>query len=103
MFTFVDWNLFDDCQAWCDATTGTAIERRTKLGDPARREGLRSRLPRVITEEFDQIFVVQVAREDMKEYEGMTLREFGDRTGKHPVDAMLDLAVADDDLPARRE
>ena len=32
----------------------------------------------------------------MKEYEGLTLREFAERTGKHPVDAMLDLAVADD-------
>ena len=26
----------------------------------------------------------------------MTLREMGERTGKHPADAMLDLAVADD-------
>jgi len=95
-FTFVDWNLFDECQAWCDATTGTADERKTKLADPARREALRARLPRVITDEFDQIFVTQVARDDMKEYEGLTLREFGERTGKHPVDAMLDLAVADD-------
>ena len=95
-FTFVDWNLFDECQAWCDATTGSTAERKAKLGDPARRESLRSRVPRVITDEFDQIFVTQVAREDMKEYEGMTLREFGERTGKHPVDAMLDLAVADD-------
>jgi N-acyl-D-aspartate/D-glutamate deacylase len=95
-FTFVDWNLFDECQAWCDATTGTADERKTKLADPARREALRARLPRVITDEFDQIFVTQVARDDMKEYEGLTLREFSERTGKHPVDAMLDLAVADD-------
>ena len=95
MFTFVDWNLFDDCQAWCEATTGTTAERQLKLGDSSRREALRSHLPRVITEEFDQIFVVQIARDDLKEYEGLTLREFAERTGKHPVDAMLDLAVAD--------
>src|SRR5216683_605094 len=96
MFTFVDWNLFDECQAWCDATTGTGDERKAKLADPGRREALRARLPRVITDEFEQIFVTQVERDDMKEYEGLTLREFGERTGKHPVDAMLDLAVADD-------
>ena len=26
-FTFEDWNLFDDSQAWCEATTGTREER----------------------------------------------------------------------------
>jgi N-acyl-D-amino-acid deacylase len=95
-FTFVDWNLFDECQAWCDATTGTPAERKAKLGDPARRESLRAQMPRVITNEFDQIFITTVERADLKEFEGLTLREAGERTGKHPVDAMLDLAVADD-------
>jgi N-acyl-D-amino-acid deacylase len=95
-FTFVDWNLFDECQAWCDATTGSTAERKAKLADPARREGLRAQMPRVITNEFDQIFVTIVERADLKEFEGLTLREAGERAGKHPVDAMLDLAVADD-------
>ncbi len=95
-FTFVDWNLFDECQAWCDATTGTREERKQKLADPARREGLRAKMPFVITEQFDQIFVTQVERDDLKEYEGSTLRELSERMGKHPVDAMLDLAVSDD-------
>jgi N-acyl-D-amino-acid deacylase len=95
-FTFVDWNLFDECQAWCDATTGTREERKQKLADPARREGLRAKMPFVITELFDQIFVTQVERNDLKENEGSTLRELSERTGKHPVDAMLDLAVSDD-------
>ncbi len=95
-FTFVDWNLFDECQAWCDATTGTREERKQKLADPARREGLRAKMPFVITEEFDQIFVTQVEREDLKANEGSTLRELSERTRKHPVDAMLDLAVSDD-------
>jgi len=95
-FTFVDWNLFDECQAWCDATTGSPEERKRKLADPTRREGLRERLPFVITEEFEHIFVTQVEREDLREYEGCTLRELSERTGKHPVDAMLDLAVSDE-------
>ena len=38
-FTFEDWNLFDDPQVWCDATTGTREERLAKLADPARRRG----------------------------------------------------------------
>jgi N-acyl-D-amino-acid deacylase len=95
-FTFIDWNLFDECQAWCDATTGTREERQQKLGDPSRRAALRARMPFVITDQFDQIFVTQVERADMKDCEGLTLRELGERAGKHPVDAMLDLAVADD-------
>ncbi|HXW85274.1 MAG TPA: amidohydrolase family protein, partial [Candidatus Binataceae bacterium] len=94
-FTFENWNLFDERQAWCDATTGTPAERMTKLADPERREALRSQVPRVITEEFDQIFVTGVERSDLKDREGLTLRELGAREGKHPVDAMLDLAVSD--------
>ena len=58
-FTFTDWNLFDECQAWCDATTGTTAERKAKLGDPARREALRAHIPRIITEEFDKIFITR--------------------------------------------
>jgi N-acyl-D-aspartate/D-glutamate deacylase len=95
-FTFTDWNLFDEVQAWCDATTGTTAERKAKLGDPARREGLRSQIPRVITDEFDKIYITGVTRDDMKHYEGLTLREAAEKDGKHPVDVMLDLAVADD-------
>ena len=82
--------------AWCDATTGTTAERKQKLGDPARREALRAQVPRIITEEFDKIFITGVTRDDMKHYEGLTLREAAEKDGKHPVDVMLDLAVADD-------
>jgi len=95
-FTFEDWNLFDECGAWAEATTGTVEERKRKLADPARREALRSPMPRIITDQFDQIFVTTADRPELKEHEGLTLREMAERTGKHPVDAMLDVAVADD-------
>jgi N-acyl-D-amino-acid deacylase len=95
-FTFVDWNLFDDSAAWCEATTGTPDERAQKLADPERRDALRRSLPRVITDQFEQIFVTQVERDDLKQYEGCTLQELSSRTGKHPVDAMLDIAVSDE-------
>ena len=35
-FTFEDWNLFDECPAWREATVGTREERLAKLADPAR-------------------------------------------------------------------
>ena len=95
-FTFENWNLFDESQAWCDATTGTPEERKQKLADPARREGLRKQMPIVITDQFDLIFVTEAQKPELKEFEGMTLREASQRTGKHPVDFMLDVAVADD-------
>ena len=95
-FTFIDWNLFDDSQPWCEATTGSPAERKSKLGDPSRRAALRSQMPRVITDLFDQIFITSVARPELNEFEGLTLREAAQRTGKHPADAMLDLAVQDD-------
>ncbi|MGO9449858.1 MAG: N-acyl-D-amino-acid deacylase family protein [Candidatus Binataceae bacterium] len=95
-FTFENWNLFDDSAPWCEATTGTPEERKHKLADPERREALRARMPRVITDQFDLIFVTAAERPELKEYEGLTLREAGERTGKHPVDFMLDVAVADD-------
>ncbi len=40
-FTMEGWNLFDDSEAWMEATTGTHEERLRKLGDPARRDKLR--------------------------------------------------------------
>ncbi|MGO9605916.1 MAG: N-acyl-D-amino-acid deacylase family protein [Candidatus Binataceae bacterium] len=95
-FTFENWNLFDDSAPWCEATTGTPEERKRKLADPERREALRARMPRVITDQFDLIFITAAERPELKEYEGLTLREAGERTGKHPVDFMLDVAVADD-------
>ena len=33
-FTFEDWNLYDDSEAWMEATTGTLEERLHKLGRP---------------------------------------------------------------------
>ena len=33
-FTLADWNLFDDSEAWREATLGSTQERLTKLSDP---------------------------------------------------------------------
>ena len=95
-FTFEDWNLFDDSSAWCEATTGSHAEKLAKLADPARREALRTQPPTTVLYSFDEVFVIEVLRQDLKPCENLTLAEVAERTGKHPVDAMLDLAVADD-------
>jgi len=97
-FTFEDWNLFDDSDAWREATTGTVAERKEKLGDPRRREGLKTQLPResLITSYFDQIIITDCTKPENKSFEGLTLRKAAAQTGKHPVDVMLDIAASED-------
>jgi N-acyl-D-aspartate/D-glutamate deacylase len=97
-FTFEDWNLFDDSDAWREATTGTVAERREKLADPRRRETLKTQMPRegLIVNYFDEIIITECAKPENKKFEGLTLRKAAARTSKHPVDVMLDLAVAED-------
>lgn len=95
-FTFEDWNLFDDSEAWCEATTGSHDEKLVKLGDPARREALQTQLPRTVINSFDDVFIIEVINPELKYYENLNLREAAEHAGKHPVDTMLDLAIRDD-------
>jgi N-acyl-D-aspartate/D-glutamate deacylase len=95
-FTFEDWNLFDDDASWVDATLGTPAERKAKLADPARREKLRSYDSGIVTVAIADIVILDCFTPETKPFENLTIREAAARTGKHPVDAMLDIAVADD-------
>jgi N-acyl-D-amino-acid deacylase len=97
-FTFEDWNLFDDSDAWRECTTGTVSERKEKLGDPRKREALKNQMPResLITSYFDQIIITDCVKAENKNLEGLTLRKAAAQTGKHPVDVMLDVAVSED-------
>ncbi len=95
-FTFENWNLFDDQQAWCDATTGTHAERLAKLGDPARRQALRDKLPITATGPLPQIAIVGPQLEKNRKWLDHTLAHAGEKMGKHPVDVMLDMAVEED-------
>jgi N-acyl-D-amino-acid deacylase len=94
-FTFEEWNLFDDAEAWMEATTGTVEERLAKLADPARRAGLRENLPLVATAGIDSVTVLSPRTAETEPYREMSVRQVAELTGKHPVDAMLDIAVAD--------
>ncbi len=94
-FTFEDFNLFDDAEAWCEATLGTLEERKAKLADPARRPALKANRPVIATTDLADIIIVEVHRPELKHLENQTLREVAQREGKHVVDVMLDTAVAD--------
>src|SRR5262249_57016810 len=49
----------------------------------------------LISDSFEDIFVLSVKRPDLKQWENLKIKEVAQRQGKHPVDAILDLAVAD--------
>jgi N-acyl-D-aspartate/D-glutamate deacylase len=93
--TFEDWNLFDESDAWCEATTGTLDERLTKLADPARRPALRDARVYIALGPIEEVVVLGPRTAETKQWANMTLGDVAAATGRHPVDAMLDIAVAD--------
>jgi len=92
-FTFENWNMFDDSAPWRDATTGTLAERKAKLGDPARRQALRDKMPITATGPIPGIVIVGPKLEKNQQWLDHTLALAAEKMGKHPVDVMLDMAV----------
>jgi N-acyl-D-amino-acid deacylase len=97
LFTFKDWNLWDDMPAWREVTTGKIEDRLMKLSDPERRPGLRKvdEMTGLITNNVRDIFVLECKDPALKKYENKTIGEIANEQNKHPVDAMLDIACAD--------
>src|SRR6202795_614355 len=97
LFTFKDWNLWDDMPEWREVTTGSIEDRLLKLSDPERRAGLRQldHMTGAVTNDVSAITIIQCKRTDLKKYENMTIGEVAKAEKKHPVDAMLDIATAD--------
>jgi N-acyl-D-aspartate/D-glutamate deacylase len=100
--TFEDWNLYDSNPNWREATTGTLEEKRVKLADPRIRAALREDYDSGATKSLDFLFgeptafiAYDVHRADLKKYEGLSVGQIAAQEHKHPVDAMLDLSVAD--------
>jgi N-acyl-D-amino-acid deacylase len=97
-FTFADWNLFDDSEAWREATLGSTHERLMKLSDPQRRAKLRDYAngQRMVTGDLENFVIEKVYTPSFKHLEGLTMREAGGKMDMHIVDAMLKIAIADD-------
>ena len=94
-FTFEDWNLWDDRPAWREATLGSTAERLAKLADPQRRPSLRSQTPLTVTGPIAGIVVTGPATPQSERWRDHTIGQIAEILGKHPVDAMLDIAVED--------
>jgi N-acyl-D-aspartate/D-glutamate deacylase len=102
--TLEDWNLFDSVPAWKDATLGTIEERKAKMSRPELRAEMRADYDaggmetlNIVFGEFDKFIARKVRNPDLKlKYEGMSVQQIAEKEGKHVIDAMLDLSVADD-------
>jgi len=94
-FTFEDWNLWDERPAWREATIGTVEEKLAKLADPARRVALKSQMPMLVTVGIPQLVITGPASPETEQYRDMMVGAVAEKLGKHPVDAMLDIAVHD--------
>ncbi len=94
-FTFEDWNLFDECPAWREATVGSHAEKLAKLADPERRPALRAQVPAFVLGPFGEIVVTGPKSDETQQWLDHTVGLVAEKTGKHPVDAMLDIVIAD--------
>jgi N-acyl-D-amino-acid deacylase len=109
--TFETVGLFDQLPAWNEVTIGTLEERKAKLADPARRPRLRADMERarltgqrqddgeagqISMFRWDETFIDKVRLDKNKMLQGKTVAELAQEQNKHPVDAMLDLAVEED-------
>ncbi|NQV20955.1 MAG: amidohydrolase family protein [Rhodospirillales bacterium] len=95
-FTFEDWNLFDESAAWREATIGSNAEKLVKLADPERRQALKDNMPFIVLASFDEIVVTGPATPETEQWLDHTVGLIAEKTGKHPVDALLDIVVADE-------
>jgi N-acyl-D-aspartate/D-glutamate deacylase len=100
-FTLDEWNLFDSIASWREVTTGTPEERMRKMADPRHREALKAeyveeqRSVGATATRIVDLVISDVGDERFRGFEGQSVGEIARGEGKHPIDAMLDLAVAD--------
>jgi N-acyl-D-aspartate/D-glutamate deacylase len=109
-FTFGDMNLFDGSDIWREVTMGTPAERLQKMQNPALRQAMvadydTGHTP-VVTGSFKEFKVESVVDPKLQKYVGRTIEEIARTENKHPVDAMLDISIADNlqvefETPAR--
>ncbi|MCY3685428.1 MAG: amidohydrolase family protein, partial [Chloroflexi bacterium] len=105
-YTLEDWNLYDSSPAWNYATTGTIEEKMEKFADPDVRQRLKVEMDDAIEKlgqtqaiggSIERVMIQHLeAKPELEEYVGLTLAQVGEKMGKHPIDAMLDLALATD-------
>lgn len=101
VFELAEYNGFDSMPAWIDPFVGTPEERIAKLSNPEVRDKMRKEVGEYagagggadVTSDWAKMRVVEVRNERNFQYEGKNIAELAQMMGKHPMDAMLDLAI----------
>ena len=101
IFELTEYNGFDVMPNWIDPFVGTPEERIAKLNRPGVRDKMRQDAGAYAgsgggadaASDWAKITVNEVRQERNFQYEGKTIAELAEMTGKHPMDAMLDLAL----------
>ncbi len=100
-FSFSDeWNLFDNVDAWREATLGTEEERKTKLANPDLRASMkaeydRTKQPRALGD-IATFLCRGVNNEELRnKYRDRLVGDIAREENKHAVDVLLDISAAD--------
>jgi N-acyl-D-aspartate/D-glutamate deacylase len=99
-FSFDSTFIFDEYATWREILISPMATRLARLRDPQTRERLLAELgdPSMgsLNLTWDQITVVATRDDRNRSCEGRTIADIALESGKSPIDAMLDLAVAED-------
>ena len=90
-----EYNMFDFMPSWVQPLVGSVEERIIKLRDPVVRAAMKQDVadwPDTRTD-WNTGRVVEVIHERNYQYEGLTIQQLAEATGKEPLDAFLDLAI----------
>lgn len=98
-FKLDSFNLFDGNGAWRDVTIGDVETRMRKMQDPELRQAVREDYDHgsapFVSGPIAEIVVDSVSSPENQRYAGLTIAELGEAMGRHPADAMLDLAISE--------
>jgi N-acyl-D-aspartate/D-glutamate deacylase len=79
---------------------GTPTERLQKFKNPALRQALRAEYDSghtpIVTGSIKDFTIESVHNSKFEKYVGLTVEKIAEMENKHPIDAMIDLAIADD-------
>jgi N-acyl-D-aspartate/D-glutamate deacylase len=87
--------------AWKPALGLSGEAFKAKLADPAFRKAVRDEIAqpaifRIFNGEWDKVYVAHAARPENRKWEQHSVEEIARAIGADPLDAMLDLAIAED-------
>jgi N-acyl-D-aspartate/D-glutamate deacylase len=104
-FKLAEFNMYDILPSWIDPLVGSPEERMIKLQAPGVRDAMKRgveelrhhRTSSINTEiyriDWTRVRVLEVVYDRNQRYQGLTVNEVAQATGKDPVDAFLDLAL----------